>query len=111
MIMSGTIHLEPKETGQFPIQTTLQLQASFIATLTGQLADPGVILLLLIPPNLPQQTLIFPTDLARTGVGVYTYTFTPTESGMWVGTWQGTGVVTATRDFTFVIQPSQNIAG
>ncbi len=107
--MHGTINVNPVDAGSFPIQTTLLLQGSFVITATGQLADPTAVTLMLIPPNLPQQ--VISVGIVRVGVGVYTYTLTPTESGLWLGTWQGTGVVTATRDFSFTILTSSNIPG
>lgn len=100
------------DTGCFPIDTTLQLQGSFIATLTGQLLDPTAIFLFLTPPSGPQQEINFSSGgLTRVSAGIYTYVFTPTLSGTWVGTWQGTGLVMATRDFSFLVQPSGNIVG
>ena len=78
----GTIELEPRDTGQFPIQTTLQLQGSFIATLTGQLADPTTVNLLLAAPNAAASLLSYPAQLMKVAVGIYTYSFTPTVSGL-----------------------------
>ncbi len=108
--MHGTVNVNPVDSGSFPIQTTLLLQGTFVVTATGALGDPTFINLLLTPPNQSQQVL---TDgsITRVSVGVYTYTFTPNVSGLWVGTWQGTGVITATRDFSFSILTSQNIPG
>jgi hypothetical protein len=109
--MGGFENINPVNTGSFPIDTTLQLTGSFIMTLTGQLADPGTITLFLTPPNAAQEEFSYPAMLTRTGIGVYTYNLTPASSGVWVGTWQGGGAVTATRDFLFTVLPSQNIPG
>lgn len=107
--MHGTINVNPVDAGSWPIQTTLLLQGSFFITATGQLADPTAVTLFLTAPNQPQQ--IHTSDLVRVSVGIYSFALTPTESGLWLGTWQGTGAVTATRDFSFNILPSSNIAG
>lgn len=106
--MHGTVNINPVDAGSWPIQTTLELRGSFFITETGQLADPTVVTLYLTPPNQPQNVI---TATVRVGAGVYTYTFTPTASGLWTGTWQGTGVITATRDFSFTILPSVNLPG
>lgn len=104
--------LAPVNTGTFPIQTTLDLIGTFIDTATGLPADPDDITLYLQPPNGPQQTYTYAaTQLVRTSQGVYSLTLTPAISGVWNGTWQGTGAVTATRDFSFNVQSSSNIPG
>lgn len=99
------------ETGSFPIDTTLQLTGTFIASLTGVPTDPTNVSLYLTPPSQPQQVLTLSSGIVRVSVGVYSYTFIPTASGLWQGTWQGTGFIAATRDFAFNVQSSINIPG
>lgn len=108
--MHGTINVNPVDAGSFPIQTTLLLQGSFFATETGVLTDPSIVTLYLTAPNQPQQ-IITGGAITHVSTGIYTYTFTPDISGEWIGTWQGTGALTATRDFSFTILPSSNIPG
>jgi hypothetical protein len=97
------------ETGSFPIDTTLQLTGTFIASLTGVPTDPTNVILFLTPPSGPPQQ--HTSDIVRVSAGVYTFTFIPSVSGIWQGTWQGTGFIAATRDFAFNVQSSFNIPG
>ena len=64
--------------GTYQIDTTIEITGTFVSLTTGQPADPGTITLLLQDPLGDQQTLLYPADgIVRTGVGVYTYSFTP----------------------------------
>jgi hypothetical protein len=111
--MRGSITASPNGES-FPIKTTLTLQGNF--TLANVPANPTAVALILTPPNAASRKYVagFPIDgvgIVRTDVGVYGLTFTPAASGLWLGTWQGTGAVTAARDFSFSILPSSNISG
>jgi hypothetical protein len=46
--------------------------------------------------------------IKRLTVGNYAFAFTPSTSGRWLGTWQGTGTVAATHDFTFTVSSSEH---
>ena len=111
--MDGTVQVwvPVVETGSFPIDTTLQLTGTFIASLTGVPTDPTNISLFLTPPSQPQQVVTTSSGIVRVSAGVYTYTLIPNASGLWLGTWQGTGFIAATRDFAFNVQSSINIPG
>lgn len=51
-------------------------------------------------------------QLSHDGVGLFSYEFTPTISGIWTYKWRGTGVIQATSpDANFTIQPSIVIPG
>jgi hypothetical protein len=100
--------------GSFPLRTTLELQGSF--TLDKVPADPTTVALILTPPNSAlrkyiQGSPVDGLDITRIGTGFYVFAFTPAVSGLWLGTWQGAGAVTATRDFSFSILPSANVPG
>ena len=110
------INPHPVWNGSYPIDTTLQLTGSFAATLTGQLGDPETVTLFLQPPSGPQQTYSTPGGQSSGGInfvsiGVYSFVLTPNQSGDWEGTWQGQGILSATRDFKFVVWQSTQIPG
>jgi hypothetical protein len=109
--MRGSVAASPNG-GSF--RTTLELQGSF--TLDKVPTDPDTVTLYLAPPNnalrkYVQGSPIDGLDITRISTGFYVFAFTPTVSGLWIGTWQGTGAVTATRYFSFSILPSSNIPG
>jgi hypothetical protein len=97
----------------FQIQTTLQVTGFFTDSLTGQLADPSDVILYLEAPGQAAQQFTFSNNqIIRNGVGSYSYTFTPTASGVWLFKWQGIGAIVATSpDVQFDIAASQVIAG
>lgn len=97
----------------FQIKTTLETTGFFIDSLTGQLTDPSDVILFLTPPGQPQQQLTFSgLQITRNGIGSYSYTFTPTASGVWTFDWQGIGAVVATSgDIQFGIAASTQIPG
>jgi hypothetical protein len=113
MAMEGIVQvwMPVVETGSFPIDTTLQLTGTFIASLTGIPTDPTNIALFMTPPGGPQTVITTSSGIVRVSAGVYSYTFIPSASGLWQGTWQGTGFIAATRDFAFNVQSSINIPG
>ena len=48
----------------------------------------------------------YTTGFTNQGVGMYTYVFVPTVSGVWRYRWIGTGAATAASEGKFEIKPS-----
>lgn len=94
----------------YPLNTLIRLYtAKPFADANGTPTDPTSITLGIRDPhgNVSQVT-----TTVRDSTGVYHYDLTPTISGIWTYTWEGTGTVQASSiDAAFTVQPSSVVAG
>jgi hypothetical protein len=82
--------------GQYQIDTAISIIGTFVTVVGCVPVDPTTVSLILEDPTGVVQTLSYPVSISKTGIGMYTYTFTPTKSGVWIYKWRGTGDVIAT---------------
>jgi hypothetical protein len=104
----------------YQIDTQIQLSVNFVDLETGALVDPSNISVIVQTPTGTTSTFTYGSAggaIARQAVGIYTYTFAPTISGVWTYKWQGDqppagGPVIATSpDRQFLVQPSIVLPG
>ena len=98
--------------GRYQIDSAIQLTGTFRAVVDNSLVDPTYVSMYLKRPDGTAVLLNYPADIVRISVGLYGYTFTPSQSGVWIYKFQGTGNVTVTSpDTRFEVLESELIAG
>jgi hypothetical protein len=98
---------------QYEIETTIELQAIFINSLTGVYIDPTNVKVNILDPTSSQSTQEWPGGtVIRDSLGHFHALVTPTISGNWTYKWRGTGAATATSpDTIFTVNASLLIPG
>ena len=95
----------------YEIDTSIQLNGVFENVALGVPADPTTITLYVQDPTGATDVIGAPA-ITRSDVGLYSYAFVPSVSGIWVYKWQGVGTVVATTpDTMFIVNSSFVIAG
>lgn len=106
----------PGYMAKYEIDTSVQINGSFVNSLTGAYADPTGVTLFVLDPNGLKSTYSYTgqasSPIVRDSQGHYHFTVTASISGTWTYKWQATGSVIATSpDTTFVVNASTLIAG
>ena len=78
--------------------TAVTLEGTFSVSSTN--TDPTSVTLEITDPS-GNTTTYTTTDLTNSAVGVYSYSFTPDEAGLWKYRFIGTGAVIAANSFKF----------
>lgn len=84
---------------------------TFKDALKTQPWDPTALTIDLLAPDGTPTVLHWPTpaDVTRVGLGVFTYTFLPSQPGIWGAHPAATGNVTTSDDQTFTVEPEYGL--
>ena len=97
-------------TSPVPLDTEIPITVTF-SNDAGTPTNPSEVTLSVLAPN-GNLASYSGGNLTNPGAGQYGYDLTVTQSGVWVGNWQGTGNIVATSgDFSFIVEQSIVLPG
>jgi hypothetical protein len=88
----------PYPYNSYQFGTNVTVESTFSVSTTN--TDPTAVTLEITDPSGNTETKAT-TDLTNSAVGVYSYSFTPDEAGLWRYRFAGTGAVIAANSFKF----------